>query len=106
MKKELVYMGFVVLVEGLKMDPKKVKAILEWPTPRSAIEVRSFHGLASFYIKFIKGFSGICGTLIETMRGDRKEFKWIVGVDKSFNLLKEKVTEQPILAFSDFNKVF
>ena len=75
------------------MDPEKVRAILEWPTPRSATEVRSFHGLASFYRKFIKGFSSICGPLTETMRGDRKEFKWTTGADKSFNLLKEKVTE-------------
>ena len=90
MKKEMVYLGFLVSVEGLKMDPKKGKAILEWPTPRSATKVRSFHGLASFYKKFIRGFSGICG---QTMRGDRKEFKWTIGVDKSFNLLKEKVTE-------------
>jgi len=87
-KKELVYLGFVISGEGLKMDPEKVKAILEWPTPRSATEVRSFHGLASFYRKFIKGFSSICGPLTETMRGDRKEFKWTVGADRSFNLLK------------------
>ena len=42
-----MYLGFVVLAKGLKMDPEKVRAILEWPTPRSAIEVRSFLGLAS-----------------------------------------------------------
>ena len=48
MKKELVYLGFVILVEGLKMDPEKVKYILEWPNPRSATKVRSFHGLAIF----------------------------------------------------------
>ena len=47
-KKELVYLGFLISVEGLKMDLEKVKAILEWPTPRSATEVRYFHGLASF----------------------------------------------------------
>ena len=86
-------MRFVVLVEGLKMDPKKMKAIFEWPNPRSTIEVRSFHGLTNFYRKFIKDFSGIYGPLTETMRGNRKEFKWIVGVEKSFNLLKEKVRE-------------
>ena len=55
-EKELVYLGFVVSVEGLKMDPKKVKAILEWTTPRSATEVRSFHGLASFYKKNYQRF--------------------------------------------------
>ena len=54
------------------MDPEKVKAILEWPTPRSVTEVKFLHGLASFYRKFIRGFSSICGPLAETMRGDRK----------------------------------
>ena len=99
-------MRFVISAEGLKMDPEKVRAILGWPTPRSAIEVRFFHGLVGFYKKIISDFSSICGPLTETIRGDRKEFKWTIGVDKSFNLLKEKVTEQPVLALPDFNKVF
>lgn len=70
------------------MHLEKVMAILKWPTLRNATEVRSFHGLASFYRKFIRSFSNICGPLIEKMRGDIKEFKWTIGVDKSFNLLK------------------
>ena len=71
-KNELMYLGFVVLAEGLKMDPEKVRAIIEWPTPKSVIEVRSFHGLASFYRKFIRGFSSICGPLNAIMREGRK----------------------------------
>ena len=87
-----MYLGFVVSAEGLKMDPEKVKAILEWPTPRTATEVRSFHGLASFYRKFMINFNSICGPLTETMRGDRKEFKWRSGAARFFELLKQKVT--------------
>ena len=59
-----------------------------------------------FTKKCIEGFSSICGTLTKTMRGGRKEFKQTIGEDKSFNLLKYKFTEQPILALPNFNKVF
>ena len=40
------------------------------------------------------------------MRGDRKEFKLIVGEDKNFNMLKHKVIEKPFLGPPIFNKVF
>ena len=79
---------------------------MEWPTPRFATEVISFHGLVSFYRKFIKNFSGICAPLIDTIRGDRKEFKWTTLAARSFELLKKKVTKQPMLALPNFSKVF
>ena len=88
------------------MDPEKLKAILEWPTPRSATDVRSFHGLVSFYRNFIKNFSGICAPLTNIIRGDRKEFKWTTTTTRSFELLKKKVIEQPVLALPSFSKVF
>ena len=88
------------------MDPEKVKVILEWPTPRSSTEVRSFHGLASFYRNFIMNFSSICVLLTKTMRGHIKEFKWTTRATRSFGLLKKKVIKKPMLALLDFNKVF
>ena len=72
MQEEIMYLGFVISTDGLKMDPEKVKAILEWPTPENVSEVRSFHGLASFYKKFIKNFSVVCNAMTKTMRGDKK----------------------------------
>ena len=55
---------------------------------------------------FIKNFSVVCNVMTETMRGDKKEFKWTHGADKSFETLKQKVVELLVLAFPNFNKVF
>jgi len=45
----VTFLGFVVSIDGVHADQSKVAAILEWTTPKSLHEVRSFHGLASFY---------------------------------------------------------
>ena len=105
-KKELVYLGFVVSDEGLKMDPEKVKAITKWSTPRNVFEVRSFHGLASFYRKFIRNFSKINAPIIDAIKKDRKPFRWTLEAKINFHLLKKKVTEKPVLVLRYFNKPF
>eukprot|EP00253_Pinus_taeda_P018209 PITA_18209 len=105
-QKELVYLGFVIAENELKMDLEKVAAILSWPSPQILFEVRSFHGLASFYRKFIKNFSGICAPMLDTIKKASQPFQWTKGAEKSFQILKKKSTERPILRLLDFNKLF
>jgi hypothetical protein len=106
MQTELIYLGFVILANELKMDLEKVKVIRNWPSPRNVFEVRIFHGLASFYRKFIRNFSGISAAMMDTVKKRHKIFHWTAEAEKSFNLLKQKITEQPILALPDFQKTF
>ena len=106
MKIELVYLGFVISQQGLKMDPEKVKAISYRPSPKNVFKVRSFPGLASFYRKFIRNFSGICAPILDTMKKEKQPFKWTIVVEKRFKLLKEKIIEKLVLALPDFIKVF
>jgi hypothetical protein len=88
------------------MDSEKVKAIKEWPLPRSMFEVRIFHGLASFYRKFIRNLSGICAPMLDTMKKRHKSFKWTEEAEESFNILNKKITEQPIMVLTNFEKTF
>jgi hypothetical protein len=96
----------VISSNELKLDPKNVKAMKEWPSPRIMFEVRSFHGLVSFYRKFIRDFSGICAPMMDTVKKRHKTFKWIEEFEKIFNILKDKVTERLILVLPNFEKTF
>ena len=86
------------------MDSEKVRAILEWPSLRRIIEVISFHGIATFYRKFIWNFSSIVAPITDCNKGTT--FKWTNEAEESFKFLKKKVIEELILALLDFDKFF
>jgi hypothetical protein len=69
-------------------------------------KVRSFHGLASFSRNFIRDFNGICAPMMDTIKKWHKSFKWTEEAERSFNILKEKIIERPILVLPNFGKTF
>jgi len=98
-------LGFVVSSKGVHVDKEKVAAIQHWPTPTNVSEVRSFHGLASFYRRFVKNFSTIAAPLNVIVKKD-VVFKWGQNQIEAFENLKEKLTKAPIFALPNFAKTF
>lgn len=69
-KESVEYLGFIVSKDGTKFNPKKVKAIQEYPEPDSVYKVRSFLGLASYYRVFIKDFAAIARPITDILKGE------------------------------------
>ncbi|XP_024014856.1 uncharacterized protein LOC112088827 [Eutrema salsugineum] len=101
----VVFLGFVVSSQGLQVDQDKIKAIQEWPTPTTIGHVRSFHGLASFYRRFVKDFSTIAAPLTAVIKKD-VAFKWGKLQEEAFQKLKNRLTHAPVLVLPDFDKTF
>ena len=68
LKDKVDYLGVEVAHAGICTSPEKVRAILDWPRPQSVHDVRSFLGLASYYRKFIKGFSQLAKAMTDLTR--------------------------------------
>ena len=104
-KTSLNYLGHIVRGGELKIDPCKVAAIVNWPKPRSTIEVRSFLGETQYWRKFISNFSSIVAPL-HALTGLNKVFQWEGKHQKAFDTLKEKISTTPVLALSDLQRPF
>ena len=98
------FLGYIVLEKGLAVDPAKVSAIKTWPEPYTITEARSFHGLASFYQRFVPQFSAIMAPLTNCIR--EGAFIWTPAATTAFNIIKDKLSSAPILALPDFTMVF
>lgn len=103
--KEVSFLGHIISSSGIAVDPSKVDAVSRWETPKSFTEVRSFLGLASYYRRFIEGFSKLALPLTQlTCKG--RAFVWNGQCESSFNELKQKLTTTPVLILPKSDEPF
>jgi len=77
----------VVSKNDIEVDPKKLRAIMEWETPRNVHEVRSFMRLTSHYKRFIRNFSHISYHITSLQRKSKK-FEWKEECEANFEEIK------------------
>uniref|UniRef100_A0A3Q7G549 Reverse transcriptase/retrotransposon-derived protein RNase H-like domain-containing protein n=1 Tax=Solanum lycopersicum TaxID=4081 RepID=A0A3Q7G549_SOLLC len=93
-QQEIKFLGHLVSKNNVRMDPKKVQAIVDWQASRHVNYLRSFLGLANYYRKFIAGYSKRAAALSDLLKNDTK---WN---------LKEAIASEPILKLPDFELPF
>ncbi|XP_040940663.1 uncharacterized mitochondrial protein AtMg00860-like [Gossypium hirsutum] len=84
---EVIFLGYVIFAEGIRVDPMKVEAVLDWKQPKNAFEIRSFLGLAGYYWRFVERFSLIAVPLTKLLRNG-VAFVWTDEQQSSFEKLK------------------
>ncbi|CAH2219366.1 jg1518, partial [Pararge aegeria aegeria] len=105
---QLKYLGYVVDSHGLRTDPSKVEAILNFPTPTCRKDLKRFLGTATWYRRFVPNFSTIAGPLnkLTSVKGTKSGFNWTSEADDAFQKLKECLVSAPVLSCPDYSKPF
>ena len=80
-------MGHVVSKDGIVVDPKKIRVIMEWVAPKNVDGVRYFMGLAGYYRRLIRNFSQFAYPITSLQRKGKK-FEWTKECAASFEQLK------------------
>ena len=104
MTSSVFFLGFIVSSEGIQADPDKIKVNYGMRNTSTVKEVLSFHDLATFYKRFIKGFITIMAPITNCLK--KGEFQWTPTTTKAFEEIKRRMTEAPMLRLPDFSKVF
>jgi hypothetical protein len=104
-KAKIMFLGHLIREGQVKMDPRKIQAIVERTAPKSIPELRSFLGLTNYYRLFIEGYSKKTTPLSDLLKKNRR-WEWMVDSQQAFKKLKTAVASAPVLGLPDFEKPF
>ena len=72
--KEMLYLGHIISTEGVQIHMEKIRAILDWPTPKTVTELKGFLGVCTYYRRYVKGFSQFVASLTDLTK--KGAFTW------------------------------
>ena len=104
-RNKVSFLGHRVSGDGISVEEDKIKAIQQWPTPKTVRQIQSFLGAASYYRKFVPKFSQIAAPLIELLKRDTP-WNWTGSQQSAFDRLKHALTNAPVLKQPDYTKPF
>ena len=99
------FLRHVISQGGIALDSSKIEVVLEWESPKYVFEIRSFLGLVGYYQRFIEGFSKLALPLTKLTRKGQT-FVWNTQCEHSFQTLKEKLTNAPVLVLPNPREPF
>ena len=94
------YLGYTINAKGIHTTNKKVKAILDAPSPRNLSELRSFLGLLNYYSRFLPNITATLHPLHTSLRAGQP-WMWSQNCEAAFQAAKEALVGAPILAHYD-----
>ena len=104
-KTKIKYLGMIIKEGRISMDPIKLGGIGDWPIPTTVKQVQSFLGFGNFYREFISHYSNLAQPLNDLTKKDWK-FEWTPKCQNTFDTLKRRFTEEPVLLMPDQAKPF
>jgi hypothetical protein len=100
---KISFLGHILTIEGVAVDPGKVETVSNWRQPTNVSEIRSFLGLTGYHRRFIEGFSKIARPMTELLKKEKK-FTWTESCERSFQELKRRLTTALVLTLLDIQR--
>ena len=99
---QVLYLGHLIGGGKLQPDPKKARAVKEYPQPTTKKDVRAFLGLVGYYRRFVPQFAEIAAPLTDlTCKGKAQNVEWVEKHESAFQKLKDHLTTMPVLHVAD-----
>jgi hypothetical protein len=97
-------LGHLVGKDGIRVDLKNIKAMKDWPHPKTLKRLCGFMGLTRYYRKFVKKYGKIEAPLTTLLK--KNSFTWTPVAAQDFQTLKMAMCTTLVLALPDFTKTF